>query len=318
MSAIFMASSSTLMTQYYDRERNYRYAAEQALQIGVSELAKDTAIHLADTGHVTLLSNASLTDANGVTIPNTYVNLYVGMTGNTTGQFGQFASLVAEVNDANNNTKYVRRLELMAQNFARYAMFTNQFSTGLCYGSGEFIRGLGFSNQGWYSCSNPTYYDTISAVLTVSGGSPTYVLGSKSGATAIAFPTVSRLAALPGYASAANYSFTPNTKGAMRIEFMAINLNPTVDSDSSEANEGFFRLQPAVRRLAHDQRDDRVLPVGRAQTGVVPHADDGRGARRRRVEPRFVHGRHRLGVDTRPRGRHVPHHAAAGALLSVG
>jgi len=28
-----------------------------------------------------------------------------------------------------------------------------------------------------------------------------------------------------------NYSFTPNTKGAMRIEFMAINLNPTVDSD---------------------------------------------------------------------------------------
>jgi hypothetical protein len=242
MSAIFMASSSTLMTQYYDRERNYRYAAEQALQIGVSELAKDTAIHLADTGHVTLLSNASLTDANGVTIPNTYVNLYVGMTGNTTGQFGQFASLVAEVNDANNNTKYVRRLELMAQNFARYAMFTNQFSTGLCYGSGEFIRGLGFSNQGWYSCSNPTYYDTISAVLTVSGGSPTYVLGSKSGATAIAFPTVSRLAALPGYASAANYSFTPNTKGAMRIEFMAINLNPTVDSDSSEANEGFFRV----------------------------------------------------------------------------
>jgi hypothetical protein len=242
MSAIFMSSSSTLMTQYYDRERNYRYAAEQALQVGVSELAKDTAIHLADTGYIRLMTNASLTDANGVTIPNTYVNLYVGMTGNTTGQFGQFASLVAEVNDANNNTKYVRRLELMAQNFARYAMFTNQFSTGLCYGTGEFIRGLGFSNQGWYSCGSPTYYDTISAVLTVSGGSPDYVLGSKSGAAAIAFPTVARLSALPGYASAANYSFTPNSKGAMRIEFKSLNLNPTVDSDSSEANEGFFRV----------------------------------------------------------------------------
>src|ERR1700735_889749 len=241
MSAIFMASSSGLMTQYYDRERNYRYAAEQALQIGMSELAKDTAIHLADTGYIQLMTNASLTDANGVALPNAIVNLYVGMTGNTTGEFGQFASLVAEVNDQNGNTKYVRRLELMAQNFARYAMFTNQFSTGLCYSSGEFIRVLGFSNQGWYSCNNPTYYDTISAVLTVSGGSPDYVLGSKSGATAIAFPSVSRLSALPGYASAANYSFTPNTKGAMRIEFLSINLTPS-GTDSTPATDGFFRV----------------------------------------------------------------------------
>ena len=153
MSAIFLASSSGLMTQYYDRERNYRYAAEQALQIGMSELAKDTAIHSADTGYIQLMTNASLNDANGVALPNAIVNLYVGMTGNTTGEFGQFASLVAEVNDANGNTKYVRRLELMAQNFARYAMFTNQFSTGLAYSTGEFIRGLGFSNQGWYSCN---------------------------------------------------------------------------------------------------------------------------------------------------------------------
>lgn len=242
MSAIFLASSSSLMTKYYDRERNYRYAAEQALQVGVSRLAKDTSIHLADTGYVQLMTNASLTDANGVTIPNTKVNLYLGLTGNTTGQFGQFASLVAEVHDTTGNTRYVRRLELMAQNFARYAMFTNQFSSGLAYGTGEFIRGLGFSNQGWYSTGSPTYYDTISAVLTVSGGSPTYVLPSRSGVSPIAFPTVSRLAALPGYASAANYSFTPNARGAMRIEFLSINLNPTVDTDSSEANEGFFRV----------------------------------------------------------------------------
>ncbi len=72
----------------------------------MSELAKDTAIHLADTGYIQLMTNASLKDANGVALPNAIVNLYVGMTGNTTGEFGQFASLVAEVNDANGNTKY--------------------------------------------------------------------------------------------------------------------------------------------------------------------------------------------------------------------
>jgi hypothetical protein len=242
MSAIFMASSSGLMTRYYDRERNYRYAAEQALQIGVSRLAKDTSIHLADTGYMQLMSSASLTDANGVTIPNTIVNLYVGLTGNTTGQFGQFASLIAEVNDASGNTKYFRRLELMAQNFARYTYFTNTFPTTVCLGNNEFVKGLAFSNQGWYSCAAATYYDTVSAAGTVSGGSPTFMLGYRQNVAPIAFPTVTRLASLPGYASAANYSFTPNTKGALRIEFKAINLNPTVDTDSSEANEGFFRV----------------------------------------------------------------------------
>jgi hypothetical protein len=242
MSAIFLSASSGLMSRYYDHERNYRYASEQALAIGLSRLAKDTTIHLADTGYVQLMTNAQLTDANGATIPNVKVNLYVGLTGNTTGQFGEFASLVAEVHDTTGDTRYVRRLELMAQNFARYAMFTNQFSSGLCYSTGEFIRGLGFSNQIWNSCGSPTYYDTISAAGTVGGGSPTYKLGSISNATPIPFPTVSRLSALPGYASAANYSFTPNVKGALRIEFMAINLNPTLDTDSSEANEGFFRV----------------------------------------------------------------------------
>ena len=275
--------------------------------MGSAELAKDTAIHLADTGYIQLMTNAALTDANGVTIPNTNVNLYVGMTGNTTGQFGQFASLVAEVNDNNNNTKYVRRLELMAQNFARYTYFTNTFPTSICLGNGEFVRGLAFSNQGWYSCGTATYYDTVSAVLTVSGGAPDYVLGSISGAAPIAFPTVSRLSSLPGYASAANYSFTPNSKGAMRIEFRSINLNPTVDTDSSEANEGFFRvfqdtsvvyhvgrvlrsddhagglhrLQLPVRRLAHGERDGRVLPVRGAPPVVVHDTDAARDGQRR-------------------------------------
>ena len=112
------------MTRYYDRERNYRYAAEEALQMGLSRLAKDTSIHLADTGYVQLMTNAQLTDAYGNAIQNAKVNLYVGLTGNTTGQFGEFASLVAEVHDTTGNTRYVRRLELMAQNFARSASAT--------------------------------------------------------------------------------------------------------------------------------------------------------------------------------------------------
>ncbi len=69
LSAIFMSSSSVLMTKYYDKERDFRYAAEQALQIGLSELPQDTAMHLPDSGYVKLMSNAQLMDAYGIPIP---------------------------------------------------------------------------------------------------------------------------------------------------------------------------------------------------------------------------------------------------------
>ena len=46
-------------------------------------------------------------------------------------------------------------------------MFVDTFTTGLCYGTGEFIRGRAHTNTTWSSCGppGPTYYDTVSAVV---------------------------------------------------------------------------------------------------------------------------------------------------------
>lgn len=242
LSAIFMSSSAVLMTKYYDKERDFRYAAEEALQLGLSQMQQDTSLHLPDSGYVTLMSNAQLKDAYGVTIPTVRVNLYAGQTGTNTGQFGQFASLVAQAQDSLGNTRYVRRLELMEDNFARFAMFTNTFSGG-CYGDGEFIKGVGRSNQGWASCQSPgpTYYDTIDVHTTVTG-TATYDHGFKQGLPTIPFPTVAKLSNLPTYAANASNSFTSVTKGT-RIEFVAINMNPSAtDTTEDDANEGFFRV----------------------------------------------------------------------------
>ena len=241
LSAIFMSSSTTLMTKYYDKERDFRYAAEQAVQIGKSRITMDSSVHLPDSGYIQLMNNAHINDAHGNPIPNVRVNLYGGVTGNTTGQFGQFASLVAESQDSMGNSRFVRRLEMERQNFSRFAMFTNTFSGGLCYSTGEFIRGVGMSNQIWNSCGTPTYYDTISAHTTVGGGTPTYVHGSKSGVPIIPFPTIARLTSLPSYAASANFSFTSAAKGT-RLEFVAINMNYPTDSTAADANEGFFRV----------------------------------------------------------------------------
>jgi hypothetical protein len=264
-SAIFLASSSGLMSRYYDRERDYRYAAEQTLALGKARLARDTSIHLPDSGYVQLLTNAQLLDAFGRPIPRSVVNLYAGLTGNTTGQFGQFASLVAEVHDSSGSTRYVRRLELQAENFARFAMFTNTWPGG-CYATGEFIRGVGWSNQSWHSCGNPTYYDTIAAVTTVTGGG-TFMNGYRQGVTPIPFPTVGRLAQLPVYAANANFSFTANPTGGSRIEFVAVNLNPGVDSTATDAGEGFFRVFDDTVSIATQRALYTNVTVHDAQCG---------------------------------------------------
>ena len=182
LSAIFMSSSAVLMTQYYDKERDFRYAAEQALQVGLSPAAGGHGAALARQRVRQFMTNAQLKDAYLQNLPTVRVNLYAGQTGTNTGQFGQFASLVAQAQDSLGNTRYVRRLELEEDNFARFAMFTNQFSAGLCYGSGEFIKGVSMSNQIWQSCANPTYYDTVSAHRSVNQiGSPsaTFIHGYK-------------------------------------------------------------------------------------------------------------------------------------------
>lgn len=263
MSAILLTGSGGMIGRYYDRERDFRYAAEASLQMGKARLLRDTTIHLPDTGYVTLVSGGQIKGADGIVIPNVKVNLYAGYTNITTGQFGQYASIVAEAYDAG-GTRYVRRLEMQAENFARYAMFTNTFSSGLCYSTGEFIAGRAHSNQGWYSCNSPTYYDTVSAVLSVTGGSPTYKKGTINGAPYIPIPPVSKLAALHQHAVDGNLDVVAlgNDLSSVRtrIEFTTVDLN--ADNNITDANEGFVRVYQASGPAASSDRLKSDLQFG--------------------------------------------------------
>lgn len=255
MSAILLTGSGGMIGRYYDRERDFRYAAEASLQMGKARLLRDTTIHLPDTGYVTLVTGGSITGADGLVIPNVKVNLYAGLTNITTGQFGQYASIVAEAYDAG-GTRYVRRLEMQAENFAHYAMFANTWPGGLCYSTGEFIAGRAHSNQSWNSCNSPTYYDTVSAVGSVGGGSPTYKKGKINGAPYIPIPPVGKLASLHTHAVEGNLDVLSvgNDLSSVRtrIEFVAIDLNN--DGKVTADNEGFFRVYQAVGPLSSSDR----------------------------------------------------------------
>jgi hypothetical protein len=247
MSAILLTGSGTMLTKYYDREREFRYAAEAALAMGKAQLTKDTTIHLPDSGYVTLISGGNITGADGLNIPRVKVNLFAGKSGNTTGQFGSFASLVAEAYDPG-GTRYVRRLELEAENFARYAMFTNVFP-GVCYTTGEFIRGRAHSNQGWNNCGAPNYYDTVSAVTTVTLSSAVFHKGYINGAKVIPIPSVSQLANLHNMALAGNFDIIARGSDLSnlltRIEFVAIDVDNA--GNITGPSDGFFRVYQSNR-----------------------------------------------------------------------
>ena len=245
ISAIYLSSSAGLLTRYYDRERDYRYAAEAALALGKSRVMNDTLLILPQDTAMVMLSAATLTDASGAAIPRIRVNLYAAYTGDTTGKWGQFVTLVAQAYDSG-GTRHVRRLDLVAESFAKYAMFTNISPSSYNYGAGEFLRGRGHSNQGWNSTGpgGPHYYDTISAVLTVSGPA-TYDKGYLQGVAPIPYPTVPKLSMLAGYATTGNMNIAPvfgtsgGSRQGTRLEFIPIDIN---SNGLYEEPEGFFRV----------------------------------------------------------------------------
>jgi len=250
ISAIYMAGSTSILSKLYDRERDYRYAAEWALAIGKSRLMTDTAFALPDSLYVQILNGSTVVDAGGQAVPRVRVDLYAGVGGNSTGQYGRFVEMVAVAYD-NGGARHVRRLQLQAENFARFAMFTDQWSPG-CYTTGEIVRGRAHSNQNWQSCAGapgPVYTDTVSAVTTVTGTAQYPSAGHRyPSAPVIPFPTVSKLSWMPGFAASGNLSLVANgfsgSGGGSRMEFVAVDLDN--DGTVTGPAEGYFRVFDAL------------------------------------------------------------------------
>lgn len=212
LSAIYLSASGSTLSRLYERERDFKYAAEAALALGKSRVNRDAAfaVALPDTGYTTLVSNGTITDAQGTTVPRVRYDLYVGVTGDTIGIYGRFLTLISRAYDAG-GTRHVRRLDLSMESFSKYGMFVDIFPATLCYGTGEFIRGRAHTNTTWRSCATspgPTYFDTVSAVVAVTG-TATYTYPSLTGVAAITYPTVPALAQLPVLATSGGLNLAP-------------------------------------------------------------------------------------------------------------
>jgi hypothetical protein len=239
IAAIFMSSSAGLLSAYYDRERDYRLAADAALEIARTRLRRDTALVIPDTGMTVLLAGYQVRDAQGVVLQRVRVNLYAATTGDTLGGALPFITLIAQAYDAG-GTRQVRRMDLRRESFARYALFVDSFPGSESQGPG-FVPGRVHTNGTWRSSgSGNTYRDSVSAVAGFAG-TATFLGDTAGSVPRIRFPKDSTFPALDALATAGNLSFAPvsGTGRGSRLEFVAFDANN--DGTIGQA-EGFARI----------------------------------------------------------------------------
>lgn len=254
LSAIYLTANAQLLSKTYEKEDDLKYISEAALQIGKAELNFNPAA-LPNTAFVALMTNKTLNGADGQPVPGLKVNLYVGPSGSTSGQFGRFASVVAEARDAN-GTGFVRRLELTQESFAKYAYWTNSENNAsggtIVFGGGDALWGPVWSNDTiTIHSTGASFHDDVgtAAPLIVGVANGTFVKGYQVKQKPIKLPSLSALSSLSGLATASGFNFTPPTTGdentvRTRIEFIAIDLD--ANGDSTGDSEGFFRVYTAT------------------------------------------------------------------------
>ncbi|MGZ8413331.1 MAG: hypothetical protein ACXWZS_05980 [Gemmatirosa sp.] len=256
LSAVYLAGNATAIGRSYDREQDFKYAADAAVAIGKSQLNHDP-YALPDSGYAQLVSAGRVDGADGQPVRGLTINVYAGPSGSTTGQFGRFASIVAEARDIR-GARFVRRLEVTQESFARFAYWSNretQQGGGVIYfGGGDVLWGPVWSNDeisiGDFG-GGATFNDEVATASTISGkANGSFRKGYQERQDRIEFPTSRQLDRLPGYAASGGFSYNAPNNGSetavrMRLEFVALDLSQPADGDSTDADEGFVRAYTA-------------------------------------------------------------------------
>ena len=257
IAAIFMSSSATLLSAFYDREREYRFASEAALEMVRSRLERDTAFTVPDTGVRVVASGMQVRDAAGTAVPRLRVNVYAATTGDTTGLEWPTVTLLAAAYD-DGGTRYVRRLDLRRESVSRYAYLVDSMPTAASIGP-LTINGRVHANGTWrMTSSGNRYRDTVTTVGGLTG-SGTFDVDSVVGVPRIPFPRDSTFPRLDTLANAANLSFAPVSGGARgsRLEFVAYDVDGNGRLDPAD---GFVRIFDLVSTSGGDTTRLRVAP----------------------------------------------------------
>ncbi len=303
MGAIYMTGNAQLISSSYDRERDYRYGAEAALGIAKSQLNGGLFV-LPDSQFSTIMSGATITGADGLPLSRVLINLYAGPTGSTSGQDGTFGSIVAEATDGS-GARYVRRLELTQETFAKFAYFSvneNTATSGtIFFGGGDIIYGPMFTNDtinisSSGGCPTVSFRDQVQTTRIVNNATcgSFSSFGYQTNMQAIPLPPNAKLAILANYATPANFLFTarpalpqvtppggaiynpPDTTYEVQTRIEFVNHDIASDGSLNDPDDGFFRVYETLAApltAALGGTPDSLVPINYADPGTWVRAD---------------------------------------------
>jgi Tfp pilus assembly protein PilV len=243
--AVVIGASHTIGNRYYQQRSQLDALALEGVEYARARINADDDLYPND-GFNTLENGVTVKDAAGEVIPGLKRWTYVGPTGQTSGQYGVFGSIVSEVRDPAGGV-IIRRGQVYQESFAKYAYFTDIEPSNISFGGGDQIFGPVHTNSPLkiYS-SGATFHDETRTAEDVRGEAyGTFKKGYEEYVPRIDMPETADLNKLKVQATAGSTYFDPASlsgsgEAYMRIEFVALDLDG--DGDTTGADEGFFKV----------------------------------------------------------------------------
>lgn len=250
ISAIFLSSSSSLLSANVDRERDYRFAAISVLNRALDTLRLNPSVAVPSTGFGILGATAStpgfdqvsVLDAAGDPLSRVRVTVFVGETGRGTPGIIPTFTLLAVVNDGRD--RYAHRYDLRRESFSSFALFVD----GAVSFGPAVLPGRVHANGNYTILSNGRqleniFLDSLSATGSITGDSLNPHVRQRN-AAAIEYPALTSMDFMPDSASPASLHIDLPTLAVSRarVEFFARDLDGADGIEENEAFLGVFSL----------------------------------------------------------------------------
>jgi hypothetical protein len=242
--SVTVSGNNELIHRYHDRHSTLTVLADGGLE-ETRALINSTDLEIPEDDYVTVEDGEPVTDASGDVIPNVERSIWVGPRGESSGQFGTFASIVVEVEDGHGN-RVIRRQTLEQESFAKFAYFTDFEPSSIKFTSGDEILGPLHTNSPIrIRYASAVFHDEVSTAATVEDpGKGVFKEGYEENVEPIEMPDAEELDKLKEQAQKGNTAFTGTKTSTLgeattRIEFVAEDLDG--DGEISQW-EGFIRV----------------------------------------------------------------------------
>jgi hypothetical protein len=237
--AALIGANTFLINEYDQRRGLMESVADAGLELARARMNAIPALYN-DTAITTIELNATVTDASGAPIPGITRTIYSLPVGGGSGEYGNYATLIAIASDGS-GARVIRRLDLTQASFATFAYFTHFEPTTIAFGLNDQLYGPVHSNAKIeIRNTGATFHGPVTTADRFIGAEyADFRADTASGVPPIPMPTAGQISRLRDRATPGHLAFTSPTTGAANRARMRLDF---VTRDLGGARTGFVRV----------------------------------------------------------------------------